>query len=255
MYSKTTQETGENLANKLSIPCGIDIPQKKYYILTWGARLPKKKLHHSTIERLNNRSLWSNPVKQIELNANKQKSLFYLYGQKLPTPYVSMPNYVFRAICRGKLHYPIIGRTEQHVSGSGFYMCLQKRDIQLCRQKVGYFMQHIPIKNEYRVHIFYGKPIRVSKKVAKTSADKWIRTNSKGWSFKDIYPRQIKDTLLQASIDAVRCLGLHYGAVDIIEGEDNKPYILEVNTAPSLNKKGLRLYTEAFKQIIQGLTI
>ena len=48
------------------------------------------------------------------------------------------------------------------------------------------------------------------------------------------------------AIAAVRALGLDFGAVDMLIGEDKKAYVLEVNSAPACSPLTLTAYAEAF---------
>lgn len=58
------------------------------------------------------------------------------------------------------------------------------------------------------------------------------------------------DTL---SIDAVSCLGLDFGAVDIIEDEEGKLYVLEVNTAFGLEGTTIELVGNAIASSLLGV--
>lgn len=254
-YSESTQDTGRKLANMLNIKYhGKELPHRKYkYILTYGCRLPQG-INKNTIERLKRQTLPFNNIMSIESNAsNKHNTLKLLNRKKVSVPKNCKATRIKRMLKEKKIKYPVIGRTKQHFSGSGFYLCLQKRDINLCIKKVNHFLEFIPIKKEYRIHVFYNNPIRYSVKIPSTSCDKWIRTNSKGWKFKEMSKSKIPDSIIKESIKALKCVNLNYGAIDIIQGEDNKPYVLEVNSAPSLNKKGREKYIAEFKALLDKL--
>lgn len=49
---------------------------------------------------------------------------------------------------------------------------------------------------------------------------------------------------------AVNCLGLDFGAVDLLIGDDRETYILEVNTAPSCSPLTATEYIMAFKNML-----
>lgn len=108
-------------------------------------------------------------------------------------------------------------------------------------------------KYEYRVHVFRETVIDVQQKKRRsnwTGGDTGIRNHSNGYIYAraDIdYPQEIK----QAAIQAVKLLGLDFGAVDIGYRErDNKIFLFEVNTAPGLTGTTLLKYAQTFKKYL-----
>ncbi|MNL18562.1 hypothetical protein D3C87_1397120 [compost metagenome] len=60
------------------------------------------------------------------------------------------------------------------------------------------------------------------------------------------------DVLVQA-VNAVKALGLDFGAVDVIfNDKEQKAYVLEVNTAPGLAGETLQGYVKRFAQYVNG---
>ena len=60
-------------------------------------------------------------------------------------------------------------------------------------------------------------------------------------------PDPVRDTI---AVNAVKALGLDFGAVDIIYNEkENQYYVLEVNTAPGLEGTTLIKYAERFSKL------
>lgn len=110
-------------------------------------------------------------------------------------------------------------------------------------------------KREYRVHVFDGKVIDVQQKKKRKDADiisTTIRNFDNGW----VYCREgveLPDDAGEIAVKAVSCLGLVFGAVDIIWNErDNKSYVLEVNTAPGLCGSTVEVYGKAIKEYINA---
>ena len=62
----------------------------------------------------------------------------------------------------------------------------------------------------------------------------------------DVHAPQV---VLNAAVDAILCLGLDFGAVDIGFHNTIGPCIYEVNTAPGLEGQTLINYVEAFKRL------
>lgn len=58
----------------------------------------------------------------------------------------------------------------------------------------------------------------------------------------------------ETAIKAVQSLGLDFGAVDMVIGDDGNAYVLEVNTGPSLQvETGLEAYTNKFLDEIKKI--
>lgn len=104
---------------------------------------------------------------------------------------------------------------------------------------------------EYRVHVMNGQVIDTTQKRQRRRSngydgptDRTVRSASNGWVFcrSDVFcPTALQD----AAIDAVRALGLDFGAVDCAVSVDGSLCIYEVNTAPGLEGTTLLKYAEA----------
>ena len=251
-YSNSTSVTGIALAEKLGLDSGISPPPLDTdLVISWGARLPKD-ISYDMRERLRELS-YINNVFAIEKNANKYNTL------KKLKDVCSVPKVFSIEEIREKLYNKelldgiLIGRKYHHRSGSDFYMCLQHEDIENCLDNVDYFIQFIPCRAEYRVHIFQDKVIRVSKKVPKEDEhSKWIRSFEKGWKFIDLKSYiYLNPLVIEESKKAVSSLGLDFGGVDVILSDNRKAYVLEVNTGMGLMEKSLELYTQIFKEKLE----
>ena len=111
------------------------------------------------------------------------------------------------------------------------------------------YTKYVKKTYECRIHIFKGRMIdaQIKRKVRDAEeTDPLIRNIHTGWVYcRDNY---IPDpTSIQLAIDAVRVVGLDFGAVDLIYNQHyNQFYILEVNTAPGLEGTTLINYVNAF---------
>jgi len=129
-----------------------------------------------------------------------------------------------------------------------------------------HFIDFIPNTREFRVHIMASKMdlkgacaddyavLKTSEKFSsKPKANEVIKNHRNGWVFG--YPKNRKDPILeevrQAAKLAVCKLGLHWGAVDIITSKnDNKVYVLEVNSAPGMTGE----HADTIEKYIHGFS-
>lgn len=119
------------------------------------------------------------------------------------------------------------------------------------------YCQYFKKTNEYRVHVFNGDVIFVQQKKRRieTPDDQvnWkVRNHSNGF----IYANQdikVSEEIQRSCIQAVSSLGLHFGAVDVIEHPKNGFKILEINTAPGLTETTASKYCEAIKKFLEEI--
>lgn len=140
----------------------------------------------------------------------------------------------------------VIGRPDKHTKGRGLWRIHDLKSLFLARKGTDrkraatHFMEFVESDREYRVHIFKGKSIRISEK--EFNEDGTYTTKKPG----DIKLRKVRE----AAKAAVSAVGLDFGAVDILaSGADNdKVFVLEVNSAPGLGGSMPQLYLDTFKK-------
>jgi len=182
-----------------------------------------------------------NPDDAVWRASNKYKSLKIFKEAQL-----SVPNF---STCSTCLKYPMLGRKFHHSKG---------RDIKIIRNgdelrkvQCNYYIEFIPIKDEYRAHVVCDEVVSIAIKCG-GDINAYCRNLKTGWIFKESTWRWKKDCLEmpQIAIKAIKALGLDFGAVDIIISKQNKPYILEVNTAPGLIDRRAKIYAEILRAYI-----
>lgn len=149
--------------------------------------------------------------------------------------------------------YPILGRKLRHARGNDIQLILQRRDMRRSRD---FYTVYIPTNREYRVHVVGDKVVRVQAKYLDFPEQKkaWIRNYESGYRFRN--PRlRMHSRRLQEAISAVSALSLDFGAVDLIIGDDNETYILEVNTAPSCSPLTGAAYANGIANLFEPGTI
>lgn len=147
-------------------------------------------------------------------------------------------------------------RRKHHVQGKDIIRLNPRRDKLSRERRSGYYVQYLEKEAEFRLHIFQDKCIGVAEKVRREDeeASNTIWNFENGWDLvytpKDQREEDIPNyrEMEGESIKALRALNLDFGAVDIIMAE-NKPYILEVNTAPKLYQT--KRYSKNFINWIQ----
>lgn len=218
-YHGNSSVTGKELKRVLGIDGGTEGPSSRpEKIIRWGNRGDSR--FNASGAVLNTKSALSNA-------GNKQRALELMAGA-----HINVPPAVDRFA--GEL---IIGRTDSHMQGRGAFLITSQRDFDLAKNNLGcsHFMKYIPTKREYRVHVFKGEIIAKSeKRMTDHATSLHIRNYETGWVFH--YLDGISPELEHIAKMAVSCLGLDFGAVDIIESINGNLYVLEVNSAPSLVK-------------------
>lgn len=114
------------------------------------------------------------------------------------------------------------------------------------------YTEFIPQKAEYRVHVFNGNVIDISKKVRAeedeeflpTSEEMQVRSHQNGWTFAR-GGIKFNPELGRIAIKSIEALGLDFGAVDIVKGMDGQFYTLEVNTACGMEQTTENSYVNA----------
>lgn len=116
------------------------------------------------------------------------------------------------------------------------------------------YVKYIKKYQEFRVHVFNGEVIDVQEKRRKSTVEApndFIRNHDNGWVFcrQSIYePAGLRET----SINAVKAMGLLFGAVDIIYNRYyNQVYVLEINTAPGLTDTTAHKYADSILKLEQ----
>jgi glutathione synthase/RimK-type ligase-like ATP-grasp enzyme len=150
-------------------------------------------------------------------------------------------------------------RKKFHHKGLDIVVCKTNRELETAAVNGSeYFVKYIPIGKEYRYHVFGDKILQACIKFKEAgnggvgTDEDIIRNLDHGWKFAEIEPQPKAS---EYAIKACRALGLHFGAVDIIEEQGHTLlYVLEVNTAAGLDNKRLETYINAFKNYIEEVS-
>jgi glutathione synthase/RimK-type ligase-like ATP-grasp enzyme len=140
----------------------------------------------------------------------------------------------------------ILARTRRGSKGRGITV-VQPGE---CPPPAELYVQFIPNVREFRVHIFKGEAIRIQLKCLdfpERHTNSYVKNHEQGYVFKTP-AKNPRPERIEAAAAAVEALGLDFGAVDLIVGEDDKTYVLEVNSAPSCSPMTARAYVDKFAE-------
>jgi hypothetical protein len=146
-----------------------------------------------------------------------------------------------------------VGRTNNHTGGADLLTPTTAPD---------YFVKKETFVNEYRIHSFLGRSIRGGRKGLRDGfsldgangtrrASNWVRSWDGGWKI-NYDGETVKQKHRDIAHDAVRALGLDFGAVDIGERQDGSLVVLEVNRAPGLEGGTITVYSNAVTNWANG---
>jgi len=230
IYHRSSRPTGQVLAQALGIEHGENLPRGPIDVLIrWGSQRVSDGYHAAGARTINT-------PQALRAASDKLGTLRTLREAGVRVPdFSTNPE---------ELELPILGRRLKHARGSDIVLCLQSGD--WARRSRDYYVKYIPTKREYRIHVVNGRVIRTQGKFLDVPGDAvpWVRNYKHGYRFRA--PRRgLHQSRLDAAKNAVAALGLDFGAVDIIIGDDNLEYVLEVNTAPACSPLTARGYVDA----------
>lgn len=233
LYHRRSRPTGHVIADALGVQHGYDLlgGVRPESMIRWGSQAEV-----SRVNRIVNHS------RAIATASNKLESLRLLSDAGVNVPMWSTnPT---------DLDFPYMGRRTHHARGTDIVLCLQKSDYE--RQPRDYYIEYIPTVREFRVHVAFGKVIRVQGKFLDRPelAVPWIRNYANGYRFRAPRKKLMSERLNMATL-AVETLGLDFGAVDLLISDENKTYVLEVNTAPACSPLTAAAYVTAFQAALE----
>lgn len=250
-------ETGENLANALQARMGATVSagsaskvlpriSRGDIVVRWGCT---KAPEYDGIA-----SKVYNHAENISANSNKLNSLrsFGRVGLRVPRIYTNK-----REIAR----FPVLGRDTHHYGGKDIVIIngsnTGRNNFDAIPDK-DFYVEVIPSRAEYRVHVFLGRVIRITKKVfrghtrddVRVAERDIIRNDTFGWGHQNVDEREVPDNIKDAAKRSMAAVGLDFGAADVLIDMQGNPYVLEVNTAPRLGDTGIDLYVSEFMKLV-----
>jgi RimK-like ATP-grasp domain len=135
-------------------------------------------------------------------------------------------------------NFPVLGRKLSHHGGTDIALIMQPGDAALFPSD--FYTRYIPRLTEFRTWIYRRRHLATyEKRLTKPGQYKKVGANWRnGFTFQLVPSESVPDGLRVIAAKCVDCLGLDFGAVDILKGVDDKLYVLEVNTAPGVETNG-----------------
>lgn len=214
-------------------------------IIRWGNRIQMQ--HEGNIVY--------NKATAQELATNKYQARLKMDEEGVSIPKTSNnPNLTFF----NSADYPIIARPYFHSKGKNFVILKTQNEVEAHKRNHSnwYYSGYIPKTHEYRVHVGHSKILNYLEKPNPGNGNiAWNRAQNHeafvnvGW---DSYNLNVG---IEA-IKAVKALGLDFGGVDVIVDAQGTPYVLEVNTSPTLNSSeySMERYSKYFDWLFKSET-
>jgi glutathione synthase/RimK-type ligase-like ATP-grasp enzyme len=211
----------------------------KQVVINWGASAIARQIKAKTI---------LNKPEAIAVASNKLKTFQKLAEDKA----INIPEFTTDVRDAVKWDSIVVRNKLTGHSGEGIEIVEVKGQVVV--PKAPLYVQYIPKRDEFRVHVFQGKIIHLQQKkrdkdVPDDKVNWKVRNHGNGFifAFQDVVLPEAGNT---QAIMAVKQLGLDFGAVDLIyNAKQDKYYVLEVNTACGLEGTTLDKYVEAFKEL------
>jgi len=176
-------------------------------------------------------------------NATNKLSFFQTVDDDLTVPWTTdievargWPKTVARTILNGH-------------SGAGIQIVERGVDIPVAPL----YTKYVPKTSEWRIHVFNGVVIDIQRKVRdpeREPTDWGVRSHANGFIYIRGYePASWHDSIGEYALRALNDLSLSFGAVDVIwSNHYERPFVLEVNTAPGLEGQTVEHYAEAIRR-------
>lgn len=142
---------------------------------------------------------------------------------------------------RDDVQYPAIIRPKHHAQGKNLYVVANRGELDAildnyqCLQNGWYASEVVDKKAEYRVYVVQGRVATVAEKIP-DDPNQMAWNVAQGGEFKVVNWDGWNKLLpaIDICIQAYNESGLDFSGVDVMISKEGKPYVIELNSAPSL---------------------
>jgi glutathione synthase/RimK-type ligase-like ATP-grasp enzyme len=147
--------------------------------------------------------------------------------------------------------FPVLGRNFKHHGGTDIKLIMEPEMAEIF-SKSDFYTRYVPRATEYRCWVYRRRHLATYQKRL-VRPEEALRRNRvganhrNGYAFLLMNSALVPDGLREIAAKACDCLGLDFGAVDVLKGVDGAFYVLELNTAPgaeSADRAGLKSLAE-----------
>ncbi|MDD4996371.1 MAG: hypothetical protein PHW15_02795 [Patescibacteria group bacterium] len=189
-----------------------------------------------------------NKATMIHSVSNKIKCRMELIQKEIPIPKTYFSKEEIQDT--ENIIWPLIGREMYHSQGKN--IAIVNNLAELAEDNVSnYWSEYINKDKEYRVYVFFGRIIKIDEKIPTDEGKERIAWNhaNGGSSFKNIRWNDWPLEICKIGIKTSEAIGIDFSGIDIIV-KDNKPFVLELNSAPSINTPyGQTILAKAFNWV------
>lgn len=215
-------------------------------VVNWGcSQLPEEVMKSKVV----------NHPDAVAIAANKRDFFNKVKDVVSIPPFTENVEEAFEWLNKG--HHVVVREKLNGHSGEGIVILENQFDFEdYDHTKARVYVQYVPKKDEYRIHVSNGEVIDMQRKAMQRGLDReqvnWkVRNHRNGFVFVREGVEPPEEVIEQAKL-AVKTVGLDFGAVDVIwNNHYNKAYVLEINTAPGLEGKSVDTYAKALEDMAQ----
>jgi glutathione synthase/RimK-type ligase-like ATP-grasp enzyme len=154
---------------------------------------------------------------------------------------------------REGITFPCIVRPAVHSQGRNLFVCRTENElisaINLCG--TGWYATTLVDKSsEYRVYVAQGRVIGVGRKrPANENSIAW--NMAQGGSCKNVRFDEWPLRVVKCGLEALKISGLDFAGVDVIVDREEKAYVLEINSAPTLANYRAQGFAKVFDYMVE----
>lgn len=235
---------------------------KSPMVVNWGSTVPADWLRDP---RFRLTPMWLNSAEAVNRAIDKLAFFRCVADSKIEIPTIAFTEDREQATKWLKKDFGVVARRTTTGSGGAGIVVVRPGDGIDALPKAPLYTRYYPKTHEFRCHVWKDRCIDFTQKMLRggpnAGANRTIRNLDNGWIHAHngiVVGEADIQAMGSASISCIKCLGLDFGAVDVLAILDNdrqlKSFkICEVNTGPGLeNAETIQAYKEAILFTKQG---